>query len=653
MLPYAVHGSDPTIIKIFEENSRLLTSNNLQVFFESSIEYFNKDSALYIQRKHPRSSKIQSTLKSIENYNFFFFPNSLSANEFRLLCNNGYYQLVEDMLKNVKVEYDLSFLVELIDGCQFEIFKLLFENANFDLNKSGYFNKGGLLSTAIEMENIDLVKYLLNSDKIDPNQKCQSHVYNSNQYYSGSALCFAIKTKNAEIISLLLDNQKVDVNATMTDSFSFGEDDRDGGEYIGRLGTIKYVKTPLIMAIENNDVNTIELLLKKPNINANINRSFMYEYEFSYENNYRYGYSNDDFECEKKGSCEMSPILLALMSNNVNIVKLLLSMDGIDVNSNNRIITNSDEIIKFIKKDIHHSHDKDDVKNNEITEINENVSPFSYAIENCDSEILDVLLNSNKVDVNLYANSLLKRAILIKNDSLINKLFAISDFSFEKALKNNLITAVLANNMVAFDMLLKRPEVNVNDNDGSNTALIAALKMNNMEAFNQLLERPEIDINDNIGYKTALKTAIELNNLVAVNALLDKSKINVNDNNGDITALKIACDKGELEIVEILLARNDIDINDNSGNTTALKLSVKNRFHEIVGLLLNRKEIDVNDNCGAVTAIKIAAENLDIEMIKLLTTRPEILFDPETIYNDVNHDKLSIILYLVNLKNKK
>ena len=91
MISYAVHGGDLTIIKIVEENSRLLTSNNLQLFFESAIEFFNTDAALYIQRKHPRSSKLQSSLKSIENYNFCFFPNSLSTTEFPMLCKKGYF----------------------------------------------------------------------------------------------------------------------------------------------------------------------------------------------------------------------------------------------------------------------------------------------------------------------------------------------------------------------------------------------------------------------------------------------------------------------------------------------------------------------------------------------------------------------------------
>ena len=114
-------------------------------------------------------------------------------------------------------------------------------------------------------------------------------------------------------------------------------------------------------------------------------------------------------------------------------------MDDIDINSKNRIITNTDEIINFIKKVIHRASDSDNVKGHEIAEIRENISPVAYAIENCDSEILDALLDSNKVDVNLYGNSLLKRAILIKNDALINNLFSISDFAFEKALENNLI----------------------------------------------------------------------------------------------------------------------------------------------------------------------------------------------------------------------
>lgn len=413
MLPYAIHGGDPSIIKIFEDNRKLF-SNNLQLFFESSVEFFNTDAALYIQRKHPGSSKIQSITKSIEYYNFFFFPFFLSQNEFQLLCKNGYYQLAEYALKIFKIDYNMSFLVELINDCQFEVFKLLFENAPFDLNKSNFFYGNDILNTVIKTGNVDLVDFLINSNRIYLNQKCKWH--KSDQCYTGTALCFSVQKKFFEITSLLLNNPVIDVNALMKDSFSFGEDDYNGGHHVGRLGTVEYQKTPLIIAIENDDEKTVEILLKKPEINVNINRTFRYEYEFTYVHRYNRGYSNKNFDCDGKGQCEISPILLALMKKNVNIVKLLLSMDGIDINSPMEIIKNYEEIADFVINVIHKANYRNDVDGKEIDEIRENVSPVSYAINNCDSEILDIFLDSNKVDISLYGNSLSKRGILVKND---------------------------------------------------------------------------------------------------------------------------------------------------------------------------------------------------------------------------------------------
>ena len=54
-----------------------------------------------------------------------------------------------------------------------------------------------------------------------------------------------------------------------------------------------------------------------------------------------------------------------------------------------------------------------------------------------------------------------------------------------------------------------------------------------------------------------------------------------------------------------------------------------------------------------VKSIKIAANKLNYEMVKLLATQPEIIFDLETIYTDINHDKLKIILLWTFLKKDK
>ena len=91
----------------------------------------------------------------------------------------------------------------------FEINKYLNEIINI-INKTG-------LHTAVENENIEIIKLLLSNDKIDVNSHSILNFIFSNKIIliivNVTALHKAIELENEEIVKLLLNNNRIDVNA--------------------------------------------------------------------------------------------------------------------------------------------------------------------------------------------------------------------------------------------------------------------------------------------------------------------------------------------------------------------------------------------------------------------------------------------------------
>ena len=198
----------------------------------------------------------------------------------------------------------------------------------------------------------------------------------------------AIEQENYEIIKLLLQHKDIDINKeyiSIYSSYYEGSDisdviDKmdekftenwppnycDGGWFIGNspydpdkgrdpIATIQKVKmTPLFKAVLDKNITMIKLLLSIDSIDVNIKGQFFYLAALN-SDNYTYGF-------------EKSPLYNAILGNNIEIVKLLLENNKIDCNTLN----------------INYSLGDDEIKNEK--------TPLFAAVENNNIDIVKLLL---------------------------------------------------------------------------------------------------------------------------------------------------------------------------------------------------------------------------------------------------------------------
>ena len=106
------------------------------------------------------------------------------------------------------------------------------------------------LEIAINNDNIEMVKLLLSSDRID----VIHHVYGIDYEYEIPLIYRAVSNRNIEIIQLFLSYEKVDVNA------SYIEKEKE---------KIVSKETALHYAVHVKDVQIVRLLLNHDKININ------------------------------------------------------------------------------------------------------------------------------------------------------------------------------------------------------------------------------------------------------------------------------------------------------------------------------------------------------------------------------------------------
>lgn len=195
------------------------------------------------------------------------------------------------------------------------------------------------LELAVEKGNREIVLLLLSCKNIDVNHN-----------FDGTCLHKAVEKGNIEIIYLLLSCKNIDVNAIK--------------ETPGKDG-----KTALHIAILLKNIVVVKLLLTSRNIDVNlptISRKYIpkgiditsFDQEYMETNpddesdinkflemnerNYRRSYSKIDYEPIKKDS----PLYLAVESNEIEIVQLLLCQKGID-KSKTYILKKNENILKL------------------------------------------------------------------------------------------------------------------------------------------------------------------------------------------------------------------------------------------------------------------------------------------------------------------
>ncbi|KAK8892426.1 hypothetical protein M9Y10_029653 [Tritrichomonas musculus] len=356
---------------------------------------------------------------------------------------------------------------------------------------------------------------------------------------------------------------------------------------------ISLFSAPLIIAIETKSLDIVKLILNHHDIDVNLNKI---EYNHMYLNNKKLDY---DFIKEK------SPLLIALQMKNMEMIKLLLSSPKIDVNK------------KYIKKKItgtvnnENRIDYDD-ENNKIDIVKE-LSLLNIGISQKNYEFVELLLSNPDIDVNSEEIISPSSDYMIKYTPLMKAI---------QQLETKIALLLLSNSKI--DVNCKMTKIKDNELITEKTALYAAIELNIPEIIQTLLLNKDIEVNtivtkrtynmDITSKRTALYKAVKCNNVEAIKLLLEKDDIDVNiktinkqeDNDllSEKTALYIAVKKNRVEIVKLLLSNENIDVNIETiksmekdkfvSKKSILYRAVENQNIEIIELLLSNQNIDVN-----------------------------------------------------------
>ena len=346
-------------------------------------------------------------------------------------CNYEIIHILED--KNIQPE-DKSFKTCL----KFAIICHHNELANYILNKyiedddiDAYILKQSLKSynfSFIQLESmnsnvfLDLCKrdyyyfakeILQSNNDIDINMKIiRKGLYQGDPIVKEkTALFCAIEKGNYEIVQLLLECKEIDVNK---------KSNLDRCEF-----------TPLYVAALNGNDKIVESLLNCKNIDINMKSYF---------------------------SQELTPLSAAIKYNEINVARLLIERNDININLKSLLLYEDDEDLSFY--------------------MYKEVTPLFQAVENDRNEIVSLLLDHKDIDINIKAIVKSAQYLTYCNEETV--LYHVVSFN-----QTDILRLFLSRNMIDF-------------NSEENDLLSFAVKYRCDDIVQMLLENKNIDINDKL-----------------------------------------------------------------------------------------------------------------------------------------------------------
>ncbi|KAK8896635.1 hypothetical protein M9Y10_014547 [Tritrichomonas musculus] len=230
-----------------------------------------------------------------------------------------------------------------------DIVALLLKSSNVDVKKLSYQREQKLelpIETALNVGNVEAFKLLLSKKDVDINNSIviEKDVLRINT----NILILAIEKKNIEIIKLLLAKKKVDVNSTKIISSL-----NDNGLNVRYRKRRSDEMSCLHIAVQTGNPEIVKLLLsfKKINLNA---------LSYTEENIDRYNANYKVLTMVVHANVKMmTPLAMAIKDQNVEIIKLLLECKGIDLikesydnDVNNFYESKKAGMWNFIKEDV-------------------------------------------------------------------------------------------------------------------------------------------------------------------------------------------------------------------------------------------------------------------------------------------------------------
>jgi ankyrin repeat protein len=295
-----------------------------------------------------------------------------------------------------------------------------------------------------------------------------------------------------------------------------------------------------------------------------------------------------------------TPLSWAAKRGDEAVVKLLLKMETVDVNSRD----------------------------------NSNRTPLSWAAEKGQEAMAKLLLETGKVDVDSRDNgnrTPLSWAAEQGHEDIVKLLLDTGMVNVDSRDDGNrapLLWAVKQGHEAVVKLLLESDKIVINpkDNKFGRTPLAWAAKRGDEAVVKLLLKTGGADINskDNLRSQTPLSYAAENGHKAVVRLLLKMENIDVNSKDSQLgqTPLSIAAERGHVDVVKQLIEMDKVDADSKDGpyNRTPLSRAAENGHEAVVKLLLETGKVGIDSKNGSHnrTALSRAAENGHDAVVKLL-----------------------------------
>ena len=297
-----------------------------------------------------------------------------------------------------------------------------------------------------------------------------------------------------------------------------------------------------------------------------------------------------------KGGWRPTPLHAAVLENRPTIVKLLLGVDGIVVNSqrNGRtplcdaIRKGNEETVRLLLRD----------KRTQLNQPHAVSSALYLAVNLADKKMTQLLLAEERLDVNIRGPSgktPLHQAVCRDTD----RNHILSTLLVDKRIDTNpkcqsgltpFYEAVKFGCEATVRIFLTSSAVDINAGDpAGETPIHRAISLGWREVLPLLVKDSRLKINgpDRHG-RTPLHLAASLDQIHTVRLLLDHGEVNVNalSGSGD-TPLHVAANKGHERVVRLLLGRDDLDIDACRPGKSSVKSLARNYSPAIRKLVLD------------------------------------------------------------------
>jgi ankyrin repeat protein len=401
-------------------------------------------------------------------------------------------------------------------------------------------------------------------------------------------------------------------------------------EYSDNIDT-STLDSGFLSAIEYNQIEIIENMLKNPLVNVDIqnNHAIQFASASGYEEIVRMLLQNKNTNPSVNDN---QALRYASERGHLGIVKLLLLDERVDPTAGDnyalRFASGEGylEIVKILLK-------------------YKKVDPSAYsnhalflASKNGHLEIVKILLKYKKVDLYHFDNHSLRWAAGNGYLEIVKVLLKDKRLHSSDVCDDPLVCAVIKGHVDVVRVLLQ--DKRVNPNAYCNKPIKIASEKGYLEIVKLLLKYKKVDPSASDNY--AIRMACENGHLETAKILMTHKKVNpaaddncaikcasiahlevleiliaderVDPSSGNNKAIRNACKNGKIDHVKILL--KDPRVNPSVKNNKALILAVQGGYSLIVQLLLQDDRVDPSEDCNL--ALSIAIETGDIYIVKIL-----------------------------------